>query len=302
MKMKFKELSVFWKVIISLLIAITIVLGLSFVAFQSFLNNYRNETEALRAKCRKDDSELIGTRLEIPRENKKSVKVNIYIPKNGNVDKVTVVFNIHGGGFVGGDADVLDTQSDRIANEWNAIVVAVNYTKADVKSTSYGVEEIVDVIKYFRDNRDTYNIDENKFVVMGYSAGAYYAAKTAISLDKQNIPLAAQVLCYPWTTSISKKNISSTQAPALFVLASEDPISQNSRSYEKSLRTNGVKTAIKEYQGAGHSFIESNNPEGDHDFTSEEERNSVINETQEQLARQAEKEINEWLQQVYKES
>lgn len=78
-------------------------------------------------------------------------------------------------------------------------------------------------------------------------------------------------------------------------------MSVEEKSYEEYLRINGVKTTIKEYQGAGHSFIESNNPEGNHDFASEEEKNRVINETQEKLARQAEKEINEWLQQVYKE-
>ena len=55
-----------------------------------------------------------------------------------------VVFNIHGGGVVGGDADVLDTQSERIANEWNVVVVTINYTKADVKPVSFGSEEIRD--------------------------------------------------------------------------------------------------------------------------------------------------------------
>ena len=57
---------------------------------------------------------------------------------------MSVVFNIHGGGFVGGDADVLDTQSERIANEWNVVVVTINYTKADVKPVSFGSEEIRD--------------------------------------------------------------------------------------------------------------------------------------------------------------
>lgn len=291
--MKFKELPIFWKINVIVLSCITVLLLSGFVVFQLFLNNYRNQNESIRANCRKEDSELIGTRLEIPRENKKSVKVNVYIPKNDNNDKLPVVFNIHGGGFVGGDADLLDTQSDRIANERNMIVVAVNYTKADLKPMAYGVEEIVDTIKYFREHQDEYNVDVNKFVVMGYSAGAYYTAKTAISLDKQNIPLMAQVLCYPWTNSLTKEKINSTLAPAMFVLASEDPISQNSKPYEKALNSNGVTTYLKEYQGATHSFIESNNPEGSKNIT--EELESVINSTQEQLARMAEIDIKEWL-------
>ncbi len=291
--MKFKELPKFWKINVIVLSFITILLLSGFVAFQSFLNNYRNENEIIRAKCRKDDKELIGTRLEIPRNNKKSVKVNVYTPNNDNNDKLPVVFNIHGGGFVGGDADLLDTQSYRISNEWNVIVVAVNYTKADVKPMDYGVEEIVDTIKYFREHKEEYNVDVNKFVVMGYSAGAYYTAKTAIALDKQNIPLMAQVLCYPWTKSLPTEKISSTLAPAMFVWASEDPISQNSKTYERALNSSGVTTYLKEYQGAVHSFIESNNPEGSINIT--EDLESVINSEQEKLAREAENDIKEWI-------
>ena len=75
---------------------------------------------------------------------KASVKVNLYVPNSMNDERLPVVFNIHGGGFVGGDADVLDTQSERIANEWNVVVVTINYTKADVKPVSFGSEEIRD--------------------------------------------------------------------------------------------------------------------------------------------------------------
>lgn len=292
--MKFKELPRFWKLNILALSGITICLLLGFATFQSFLNNYRNQNESIRAKCRKKDSELLGTRLEIPRENEEPVKVNVYIPKNNTNDKLPVVFNIHGGGFVGGDADLLDTQSERIANAWNTVVVTINYTKADVKPIEYGVEEIVDTIKYFRDHQDEYHIDPNQFTVMGYSAGAYYAAQTAISLDQQNIPLMAQVLCYPWTNSLTKEKIDSTLAPAMFVLASDDPISQNSKAYAKALEESGVPVYLKEYQGAHHSFIESNNPEGRKNIT-EEEAETIINTQQEQLAREAEKDIKEWL-------
>ena len=53
----------------------------------------------------------------IQRDGKASVKANLYVPDNIGDELLPVVFNIHGGGFVGGDADVLDTQSERIAND-----------------------------------------------------------------------------------------------------------------------------------------------------------------------------------------
>ena len=92
-------------------------------------------------------------------------------------ERLPVVFNIPGGGFVGGDADVLDTQSERIANEWNVVVVTINYTKADVKPVSYGSEEIRDVVLYFANNAEIYGVDPSKFTLMGYSAGAYLCCR-----------------------------------------------------------------------------------------------------------------------------
>ncbi len=51
---------------------------------------------------------------------------------------------------------------------------------------------------------------------------------------------------------------------------------------------------MAEYENAVHSFIESNNPESEADEAAIE---SVVNAEQEQLARQAEREIDEWLKQ-----
>ena len=290
----FKKLPKFWKFIIVILIIIIVLL----LAINIYAIHYRKINAANRALLVKDDSELLGTRFEVPRDGKDSVKVNLYIPENPDNEKLPVVFNIHGGGFVGGDADVLDTQSDRISKEWNAMIVTINYTKADVKPIDYGIQEITDTVLYFSNHNTEYNIDKTKFAVMGYSAGAYYASASAVDLANKGFDLQAQILCYPFTTFLTKQKVNEKVAPALFVLASEDPISQGSKEYEEYLRNNGVKTTIKEYQGAGHSFIESNNPEGDHDFASEEERNSVINETQEKLARQAESDIYDWLKQL----
>lgn len=292
---RLKSLPLFWRIVIIVLTVLVVLLA----AINIYMVGFRRESAKGRASLVKNDADLLGTRFEVSRDGGDPVKVNLYIPDNPGSGKLPVIFNIHGGGFVGGDADVLDTQSDRISNEWNAMVVTINYTKADVKPIDYGVGEVVDTVLYFSTHADEYNIDNTKFSVMGYSAGAYYASAAAIKLAGLDFPLCAQVLCYPFTTFLDENSVDEHVAPALFVLAGEDPISQDSRAYEAYLRSNGVSTTIQEYQGAGHSFIESNNPEGDHGFASDEERNSVINETQEKLARQAEKDINAWLQELY---
>lgn len=72
----------------------------------------------------KSDEELLGVRFEVPRDGKESEDVNLYIPKS--TDILPVVFNIHGGAFIVGAADTLDTQSDRISKTWNVIVVIMS--------------------------------------------------------------------------------------------------------------------------------------------------------------------------------
>ena len=293
MKVKFKELPKSWRILIIVLISIIVFLITLLSLFQNFLTDYRNENAAKRAAVQKLDSELIGTRFEVPRDGKDSVKVNLYVPEDSSNEKLPVIFNFHGGGFVLGDADEMDTQCDAWAKDWNAIIVSIDYTKPDVKSIIYGVEEAIDTILYFAEHADEYNADTEQFSVIGHSAGGYYAAKTAIILDKEGFKLASQILVCPWTTGLPEK-VNSSVAPALFILGGADPISQKTSDYQQVLRESGVYVEAKEYEGGLHPFISTPYPELSKSFT-EEEKEENITEEQQKLAIQAEKDINEWL-------
>lgn len=293
MEKKFKELPKFWRILIIVLISIIVFLITLLSVFQNFLTDYRNENAAKRAAVQKLDSELIGTRFEVPRDGKDSVKVNLYVPEDSSNEKLPVIFNFHGGGFVLGDADEMDTQCDTWAKDWNAIIVSIDYTKPDVKSINYGVEEATDTILYFAEHADEYNADTEQFSVIGHSAGGYYATKTAINLDKEGFKLASQILVCPWTTGLPEK-VNSSVAPALFILGGADPISQKTPDYQQVLRDSGVYVEVKEYEGGLHPFISTPYSELSKYFT-EEEKEKNITEEQLELAIQAEKDINEWL-------
>ena len=291
--MNYKELPKKWKVIAAVLITVNTLLIVLIIGFGFFLHTYRKNCAELRLPLKKDDSLLIGERINIERDKKDSVAVNLYIPDDTSNEKLPVVFNIHGGGFVGGDADMLDTQSDRIANEWGVIVVTVNYTTADVRSVSYGSEEIKDAAAYFADNADRYHADTKRFTIMGYSAGAYYASEAAHLLKNDGFDIESLVMCYPWTTGLPDDHLSESCPRTLFILAGEDPISQKSKKYAETMKAVGVDVETTEYDGAVHSFIESNNPEGANDTSADME--SVISPKQEALARETEKKIGEWI-------
>ncbi len=299
MKMKFKELPRFWKGSIVFFTIAIVLLLIAFIGFQTFLEGYRETNAALRYAVKKSDNELIGTRFEVPRDGKTPVHVNMYMPKNSSDKKLPMIFNFHGGGFVLGDADEMDTQCDKWANDWNAIIISVNYTKPDIKSITYGVQEGVDTVLYFAKYAEEYRADVGRFSVIGHSAGGHYAARIAIELDKKDFKLAAQILVCPWTTGLPNK-VNSSVAPALFVLGSEDAISQKTPKYQQVLKDSGVEIEVKEYDGGQHPFISTPYPELSAAFT-EEERAIFITVEQQALAVQAEKAINEWLTEtIYK--
>jgi acetyl esterase len=109
-----------------------------------------------------------------------------------------VVFNVHGGAWVGGDALLLDTQSQEMADRLGCLVVNINYIKADVKPFPYAQYEVRDTVLYFVRHAQEYGIDTSKLALMGYSAGGHLCACAAQMLAEDGISLSCQVLCYPF--------------------------------------------------------------------------------------------------------
>ena len=73
----------------------------------------------------------------------------------------------------------------------------------------------------------------------------------------------------------------------------EDQISQNAKVFIEEMKANKKEITVIEYPNAVHSFIESNNPEGLVGATMD--MSEVVNEEQQNLERQAENEIYNWL-------
>lgn len=243
----------------------------------------------------KTDDELIGEHFYMPREGKDDVDLNLYLIDDG--ENHPVVFNIHGGAFIAGDADTLDTQSNRISDDWNVQVITINYKLAkDGIPISYAVEEVVDTVIYFMDHAEDYHIDNRYVFLMGYSAGGYHAMAATLALKEQEIDITGQIICYGFIRDVTEiyadlsEKQRTTIAPAFFVLADNDPISDGSLQYAKILQMNGIQTDIQKFENAKHGFIEENNPEY-------EKLDNVTSKSpeQEMLAREAEKQIKTWL-------
>lgn len=274
------------------------IIGLTIIilcaVFVIVLIKNAKEQERQQELMVKTDAELIGTHFYMPRNNAEDVDLNLYLRNDD--EKHPLIINLHGGAFIAGDADTLDTQSDRISKAWNVHVATVNYklAKGDY-DISYGTKEVVDTVKYFIEHSEEYQIDPDQIFVLGYSAGAYHAMASVLSLRQDGIDVAGQIICYGFievndTYLALEETLRKMVAPALFILADSDPISDGSLTYQKSLAANGIVTEVKKYTGAIHGFIEENNPEYDILKTTSKSPEQEI------LAREAENLIGNWIE------
>jgi acetyl esterase len=233
----------------------------------------------------------IGECFEVPREGKESVSTILYRPSQPMDGKpLPILFHMHGGAWIGGDAIFLESFCRLLSDEIPAVVVNINYKKADVHPLPYALYEVVDTVKYFRDHAQEYGIDATKMVVGGHSAGAHLAAGTALILKDEGLQLACQMLVYPATdlgdTSIELMSMVQTRlfpnggwessymsplrasedelkgvAPAIFIICGSDDLRLQGISYAKRLIDLGIPVKVKEFLKAEHGFLEVNRPD-----------------------------------------
>lgn len=99
--------------------------------------------------------------------------------------KYPVFFYIHGGGFVAGDKHYRRAQS-RWAAAQGFFVVNVNYALSPDYLFPTPVRNLVSALNWVGENAEKYNLDLDRMLVSGDSAGGYYSAMLAcITTNKQ---------------------------------------------------------------------------------------------------------------------
>ncbi len=282
---------------------VLIVLAIVFIGIVIYLIHSTIAVNKKIALYQKSDDSLIGERIVIQREDQNSINGNIYVPENQN-KKMPLIINIHGGAFISGDADSLDTQSERISNNNNAIVFTIDYTLVEPyrmilfpqSKINYEINEVVDSVKYFRQNAEEYSIDPERVVIMGYSAGGHLALAATNKLAEQGEPIWAQIIGYGYLKNgielynkIPSEYRKLSNTLILFTTES-DFISESMREYYELLQDNSVSVSKLEYPDANHGFLEENNPEYDN-----LEESVGRSEEQKGYMMDAESKIKDWL-------
>ena len=124
------------------------------------------------------------------------VPVRIY--KNSEEKNQRVIIYYHGGGFVLYGIYSHDNVCRRLCKMNNCIVVSVDYRLAPEHTFPAAHEDSFSALQWVHSNIENYGGNPNNLIVCGDSAGGNISACMAHRCKKENIPLKAQVLVYPW--------------------------------------------------------------------------------------------------------
>ena len=79
----------------------------------------------------------LGKAFVVPRGAEKGVRVRLYRPAKDSERTLPVLFNVHGGAWLFGDAEGVDLQSQYLANHLDCFVVNIDYRMLDEEPFPY---------------------------------------------------------------------------------------------------------------------------------------------------------------------
>ena len=139
------------------------------------------------------------TDVEIPTEAEGSVRVRFVRPENYN-ESLPVILYFHGGGWIMGDEKTHDFIIKNLAVCTNSVVAFVNYSRSPEAVYPKALNQVYGVLKYLYQNPEEFNIDSDRIVVAGDSAGGNLATVVALRALREGGPkILFQALLYPVT-------------------------------------------------------------------------------------------------------
>ena len=254
----------------------------------AFDKQLEKQAAMAREKQKKADADRIGRRMTVPRDGKDGVTVNLYTPHGIAKESYPAVFVAHGGSFMDGDADQIDTFCQRIADNWEMMIVSINYSTIDVHQIPYPQEEIRDTVLYFAVHASEFRMDAQKFAMLGFTAGAYLMVGACTFLKEKGFPLKGLVMVSPFVddTQIRLCDVGAHISPVTLIMTGTDAMKDRYPVYIEHMKTGAVDLTQRTYEDAVQGFLEANNPEFADDPAAL--KAGAISDEQENLARACE--------------
>ncbi|GKX38881.1 alpha/beta hydrolase [Pectobacterium versatile] len=129
--------------------------------------------------------------------NWQSLTLRLYTPPNAQPHAAAVIY-YHGGCFVSGGFATHDCQLQNIAFHSGCKVIAVQYRLAPEHRYPAAHDDAYHAAEMIHDRAEMLDIDPNRIILMGDSAGGHLALVTAIRLrDRGAFQPCGQILIYP---------------------------------------------------------------------------------------------------------
>ncbi len=191
----------------------------------------------MKIPVRTTNADLEAERLEPEHAEKISIdgaqgegKLNLYVFRPENYkegDMTPVIYYIHGGGYQFGNTGLFEGGIQDVANGANATAVSVDYTLSTDPSYQYPMEleDAYAGLLYVYEHADELNVDKDRIVIEGDSAGGGLTARLALyNRDKGEVPLKGQVLIYPMLDyrTAGKEDIYKNEYAGEFMWTRED--------------------------------------------------------------------------------
>ncbi|SEP06081.1 alpha/beta hydrolase [Amycolatopsis saalfeldensis] len=124
------------------------------------------------------------------------VRVLVYTPDR--IATPSLLFDVHGGGFIVGDADMGHESNLGLARDLGVVVVSVDYRLAPEAPYPAGLEDCYAALVWAAKNAGDLGIDPERIVIHGVSAGGGLCAALALlARDRGGPAIAFQYLGVP---------------------------------------------------------------------------------------------------------
>ncbi len=127
-----------------------------------------------------------------------NVSIRFIRAKYAQEQNLPVIIYCHGGGWVMGDSFTHDYLIKQLAIKANCCIAFIEYSRSPESKFPLALNQIYAAMNYLYNNPDKYNIDSNKIILAGDSAGANMAISAAIKSNKENgVKPIFELLFYP---------------------------------------------------------------------------------------------------------
>lgn len=140
---------------------------------------------------------IITTEKMISGKDNNDIPIRIY-QVNENIQNRPVLYYIHGGGFFGGNMDVVEQLVKLVVEKYNIIAVSIDYRLAPENPYPCGHEDCYEGLKWIYNHITEFGGNPKKIVVAGDSAGGNLTQYcTTKSLEDNTCMVQGQILLYP---------------------------------------------------------------------------------------------------------